>query len=99
MTRLPHVDSARRLFRDAATGFHRPGRLAHAAATIGFGLARSEEHTSALQSHRDLHSFPTRRSSDLRTLIPLAVCFVTPPPAFTGRAASHTPPQRSGLVS
>src|SRR5476649_627805 len=30
-------------------------------ATIG----RSEEHTSELQSHRDLHSFPTRRSSDL----------------------------------
>src|SRR5476649_2192664 len=32
------------------------------------GLAqwrRSEEHTSELQSHRDLHSFPTRRSSDL----------------------------------
>src|SRR5476649_1734965 len=28
-------------------------------------LARSEEHTSELQSHRDLHSFPTRRSSDL----------------------------------
>src|SRR5882672_748966 len=28
---------------------------------------RSEEHTSELQSHRDLHSFPTRRSSDLRT--------------------------------
>src|ERR671932_621247 len=27
---------------------------------------RSEEHTSELQSHRDLHSFPTRRSSDLR---------------------------------
>src|ERR1044072_1770055 len=26
---------------------------------------RSEEHTSALQSHRDLRSFPTRRSSDL----------------------------------
>src|SRR5882672_3315675 len=26
---------------------------------------RSEEHTSELQSHRDLHSFPTRRSSDL----------------------------------
>src|SRR5215204_976024 len=25
---------------------------------------RSEEHTSELQSHRDLHSFPTRRSSD-----------------------------------
>src|SRR5476649_2522418 len=27
--------------------------------------ARSEEHTSELQSHSDLHSFPTRRSSDL----------------------------------
>src|SRR5215204_5605357 len=26
---------------------------------------RSEEHTSVLQSHRDLHAFPTRRSSDL----------------------------------
>src|SRR5476649_2015551 len=30
------------------------------------GRCRSEEHTSELQSHRDLHSFPTRRSSDLR---------------------------------
>src|ERR687893_646221 len=30
------------------------------------GAVRSEEHTSELQSHRDLHSFPTRRSSDLR---------------------------------
>src|SRR5882672_5168906 len=29
------------------------------------GRERSEEHTSELQSHRDLHSFPTRRSSDL----------------------------------
>src|SRR5882672_9958919 len=28
---------------------------------------RSEEHTSELQSHSDLHSFPTRRSSDLHT--------------------------------
>src|SRR5882672_1841740 len=27
---------------------------------------RSEEHTSELQSHSDLHSFPTRRSSDLK---------------------------------
>src|ERR1044072_8295254 len=26
---------------------------------------RSAEHTSELQAHRDLHSFPTRRSSDL----------------------------------
>src|SRR5215204_274101 len=30
-----------------------------------FHLHRSEEHTSELQSHSDLHSFPTRRSSDL----------------------------------
>src|SRR5262252_7718549 len=29
------------------------------------GVVRSEEHTSELQSHSDLHSFPTRRSSDL----------------------------------
>src|SRR5476649_852987 len=28
-------------------------------------IPRSEEHTSELQSHSDLHSFPTRRSSDL----------------------------------
>src|ERR1044072_6957205 len=31
--------------------------------------ARSEEHTSELQSHRDLHSFPTRRSSDLERVL------------------------------
>src|SRR5476649_518320 len=30
---------------------------------------RSEEHTSELQSHRDLHSFPTRRSSDLSAAV------------------------------
>src|SRR5476649_1204070 len=37
------------------------------AATLAaeYGQPRSEEHTSELQSHRDLHSFPTRRSSDL----------------------------------
>src|SRR5882672_7282312 len=31
------------------------------------GANRSEEHTSELQSHSDLHSFPTRRSSDLNS--------------------------------
>src|SRR5882672_5180556 len=31
----------------------------------GSDSPRSEEHTSELQSHSDLHSFPTRRSSDL----------------------------------
>src|SRR5882672_8788301 len=33
-------------------------------------FTRSEEHTSELQSHRDLHSFPTRRSSDLEAAFP-----------------------------
>src|SRR5262252_3956182 len=37
----------------------------HERAHLAIG-ERSEEHTSELQSHRDLHSFPTRRSSDLR---------------------------------
>src|SRR5215211_7347998 len=30
---------------------------------------RSEEHTSELQSHRDLHSFPTRRSPDREAVL------------------------------
>src|SRR5882672_6486233 len=55
--------------RDAGHGL----RLAHqAAAALLRGAAgvvrlqdRSEEHTSELLSHSDLHSFPTRRSSDL----------------------------------
>src|SRR5476649_2461554 len=38
---------------------------------------RSEEHTSELQSHSDLHSFPTRRSSDL-TWPPTASLFDKP---------------------
>src|SRR5882672_10919921 len=46
-----------------------PLRRASSAATsaldVSFARNRSEEHTSELQSHRDLHSFPTRRSSDL----------------------------------
>src|ERR671927_174616 len=38
---------------------------------------RSEEHTSELQSHRDLHSFPTRRSSDLVTCsVPSGTCII-----------------------
>src|SRR5215218_7237400 len=41
-----------------------PGEWDHVAAS-GPCAGRSEEHTSELQSHRDLHSFPTRRSSDL----------------------------------
>src|SRR5476649_2611312 len=38
---------------------------AHIAVSTTGIAGRSEEHTSELQSHRDLHSFPTRRSSDL----------------------------------
>src|SRR5579875_178133 len=33
-------------------------------------VQRSEEHTSELQSHSDLPSFPTRRSSDLLSDVP-----------------------------
>src|SRR5476649_2262129 len=52
---------------------------------------RSEEHTSELQSHRDLHSFPTRRSSDLpapRGRSPRTG------PRRTGRAGRWRPPRR-----
>src|SRR5215211_4583759 len=53
---------------------------------------RSEEHTSELQSHSDLHSFPTRRSSDLfsrfqstRSSIPSrSACNRKPPRASPG---------------
>src|SRR4030095_2690999 len=38
--------------------------------------ARSEEHTSELQSHRDLHSFPTRRSSDLDSADTLTLVYL-----------------------
>src|ERR687893_275595 len=41
-----------------------------AAGNADAAFSRSEEHTSELQSHRDLHSFPTRRSSDLRLADP-----------------------------
>src|SRR5260221_595337 len=43
------------------------GQSAHKSPRVRQRL-RSEEHTSELQSHRDLHSFPTRRSSDLEVL-------------------------------
>src|ERR671927_435498 len=49
---------------------HQPGRL------VVRRVDRSEEHTSELQSHRDLHSVPTRRSSDL-----------WPQPRWPGRAS------------
>src|SRR5215218_6150208 len=48
------------------------------------GAFRSEEHTSELQSHRDLHSFPTRRSSDL--------CWRAGPGLLRARRASFERP-------
>src|SRR5882672_5482106 len=47
------------------------------AVLMSSSFERSEEHTSELQSHRDLHSFPTRRSSDLHR----------PGPEFLGASA------------
>src|SRR5215211_580380 len=52
------------------------------------GGPRSEEHTSELQSHSDLHSFPTRRSS--RSRPPLRARDRSP-----GRSA--TPPGAASL--
>src|SRR5476649_1519196 len=46
------------------TGLHVEAMFGRAS-VCAEAVARSEEHTSELQSHRDLHSFPTRRSSDL----------------------------------
>src|SRR5437773_2607815 len=46
----------------------RPSSRSHKVNGFAAGLRcviRSEEHTSELQSHHDLHSSPTRRSSDL----------------------------------
>src|ERR1044072_989633 len=48
----------------SAAGLAQLVPLAHSTIALS---CRSEEHTSELQSHRDLHSFPTRRSSDLMT--------------------------------
>src|SRR5215211_1813734 len=49
-----------------------PAKSSNLSGTVAPPLTRSEEHTSELQSHSDLHSFPTRRSSalagDLRSL-------------------------------
>src|SRR5476649_2802842 len=67
---------------------------------IDLANARSEEHTSELQSHRDLHSFPTRRSSDLESHARGARCrrpgrgysSRNPPPA--GADARHRSRQR-----
>src|SRR5579875_1824122 len=56
--------------------------------------ARSEEHTSELQSHSDLHSFPTRRSSDLGLARRLAR-----PAARGGQGACGARPRRGAGVA
>src|SRR5260221_180482 len=55
------------IVRQLASGERRPAQVCreHNLAASMVARWRSEEHTSELQSHRDLHSFPTRRSSDL----------------------------------
>src|ERR1035437_1659953 len=40
-------------------------RWRNSGSALSRSVLRSEEHTSELQSRRDLHSFPTRRASDL----------------------------------
>src|SRR5476649_637731 len=47
---------------------------------------RSEEHTSELQSHSDLHSFPTRRSSDLPPRSAARHCRIVPASRSPSRA-------------
>src|SRR3712207_4832551 len=56
-------------------------------------VLRSEEHTSELQSRRDLHSFPTRRSSDLgrRPSTPTSTCAATASPCAASRPSSRSP--------
>src|SRR6202022_4030516 len=56
-------------------------------------VARSEEHTSELQSHRDLHSFPTRRSSD-HSLAPCS-SFKRETPSTTSVTGSFFPSRSS----
>src|SRR5476649_2820822 len=56
MAALPRLHVCRRSLGHQFAGHHHP--------------ERSEEHTSELQSHSDLHSFPTRRSADLAAADP-----------------------------
>src|SRR5476649_2251693 len=65
---LPIYDRESRNDRGCAasySGLQQRHAAAHQAGAGNCPRPRSEEHTSELQSHRDLHSFPTRRSSDL----------------------------------
>src|SRR5215211_1731681 len=61
-----HLRSDRRYGGSGLTVARSPTSLLPPGVRDGPDVRRSEEHTSELQSHSDLHSFPTRRSSDLR---------------------------------
>src|SRR5476649_1983542 len=56
--------------RDEVAGGGEPRDILEAYRMFAQDRGRSEEHTSELQSHSDLHSFPTRRSSDLPQSFP-----------------------------
>src|SRR4030095_6956352 len=58
-------DRASRVIWDRDCGKKARKRLHQAITSLDKIARRSEEHTSELQSHRDLRAFPTRRSSDL----------------------------------
>src|SRR3712207_5128337 len=60
---------------------------------VGVNSGRSEEHTSELQSHQYLHSFPTRRSSDLADILVLW----RSPRMCNVRIVVNTGPQRLSL--
>src|SRR5476649_873172 len=61
---------------------------------VAGAFGRSEEHTSELQSHSDLHSFPTRRSSDLLHLFTLPKYG----PRFNGLGCGVACPRRARAV-
>src|SRR5476649_2174097 len=63
--------------------------VTHENGEVGRLRQRSEEHTSELQSHRDLHSFPTRRSSDLECRAGRCAAARRPCPKSARTACGH----------
>src|ERR1044072_2459409 len=63
----------------------------HQPRPIPDAAARSEEQTSELQSHRDLHSFPTRRSSDLWSSSRRSATAGAAPSATSSSTSTRTP--------
>src|SRR5947207_474955 len=69
------------------------GGDAYAAGNVRERSLRSEEHTSELQSHSDLHPFPTRRSSDLAIDVTCSTYVSAPSarmiPSFKALSSEH----------